>query len=341
MTHQLQAQIHAPDDVRLDTVALPDPGPRDAVVRVASCGICGSDVGYLKLGGMMGPSGTPMPLGHEFSGTIEALGREVRGISVGDRVVVDPQGADNQIGNGGREGGFTPRILVRNVTEGRCLIPIPDALPFDLAALAEPLGVGMQAVNRVRAEAGQRAVVFGAGPIGLAAVATLHQRGIEEIVAVDFSNTRLAVAQALGAAHGFNPAEGKIWPRIREVHGQTEVYGNPAAATEIYIEASGAPAVIPEIIGRARSGARVSVVALHRQEVPVSFLNVMMKEIELIGSIAQPENWDDMLEMLTACDLSPMITHHFELEKFLDGMAVAQNPDAGAKVMIHMNSESV
>ena len=339
MTHQLQAQIHAPDDVRLDTVALPDPGPRDAVVRVAACGICGSDVGYLKLGGMMGPSGTPMPLGHEFSGTVEALGREVRGVSVGDRVVVDPQGADNQIGNGGSEGGFTPRILVRNVTEGRCLIPIPDALPFDLAALAEPLGVGMQAVNRVRAEAGQQAVVFGAGPIGLAAVATLHHRGIEEIVAVDFSNTRLAVAQALGAAHGFNPAEGKIWPRIREVHGETEVYGNRAAATEIYIEASGAPPVIPEIIGRARSGARVSVVALHRQEVPVSFLNVMMKEIELIGSIAQPENWDDMLEMLTACDLSPMITHHFELEKFLDGMAVAQNPDAGAKVMIHMNSE--
>ena len=291
MTHQLQAQIHAPDDVRLDTVALPDPGPRDAVVRVAACGICGSDVGYLKLGGMMGPTGTPMPLGHEFSGTVEALGSEVRGISLGDRVVVDPQGAQNQIGNGGREGAFTPRILVRNVTDGRCLIPIPDALSFDLAALAEPLGVGMQAVNRSRAEAGQRAVVFGAGPIGLAAVATLHQRGIEEIVAVDFSNTRLAVAQALGAAHGFNPAEGKIWPRIQEVHGQTEVYGNPAAATEIYIEASGAPKVIPEIIGRARSGARVSVVALHRQEVPVSFLNVMMKEIELIGSIAQPENW--------------------------------------------------
>ncbi|MEE3326775.1 MAG: zinc-binding dehydrogenase [Myxococcota bacterium] len=341
MSQQWQAQIHAPDDVRLDAVALPEPGPRDAIVRVAACGICGSDVGYLRLGGMMGPTGTPMPIGHEFSGTVEALGREVKGISPGDRVVVDPQGADNQIGNGGSEGGFTPRILVRNVTEGRCLIPIPDELPFDLAALAEPLGVGMQAVNRSRAQAGEKAVVFGAGPIGLAAVATLHQRGIEEIVAVDFSNTRLGVARKLGAAHAFNPSEGKIWPRIREAHGESEVYGNPAAATEIYIEASGAPDVIPQIIGRARSGARVSVVALHRQEVPVSFLNVMMKEIELIGSIAQPENWDDMLDMLVASDLSAMITHHFELEQFMEGMAVAQDPEAGAKVMIHMNSETV
>lgn len=340
MTQQLQAQIHAPDDVRLDSVVLPEPGPHDAVVRVAACGICGSDVGYLKLGGMMGPTGTPMPIGHEFSGTVEAVGREVQGVLPGDRVVVDPQGAANQIGNGGTEGAFTPRILVRNVTEGRCLIPIPDSLPFELAALAEPLGVGMQAVNRSRAQAGEKAVVFGAGPIGLAAVATLHQRGIEEIVAVDFSNTRLSVARELGAAHGFNPAEGKIWPRIREAHGESEVYGNPAAATEIYIEASGAPDVIPEIIGRACSGARVSVVALHRQEVPISFLNVMMKEIELIGSIAQPPNWDDMLEMLVACDLAPMITHHFELERFADAMAVAQDPDAGAKVMIHMDSET-
>ena len=225
MTQQLQAQIHAPDDVRLDSVVLPEPGPHDAVVRVAACGICGSDVGYLKLGGMMGPTGTPMPIGHEFSGTVEAVGREVQGVLPGDRVVVDPQGAANQIGNGGTEGAFTPRILVRNVTEGRCLIPIPDSLPFELAALAEPLGVGMQAVNRSRAQAGEKAVVFGAGPIGLAAVATLHQRGIEEIVAVDFSNTRLSVARELGAAHGFNPAEGKIWPRIREAHGESESTG--------------------------------------------------------------------------------------------------------------------
>ena len=80
MTQQLQAQIHAPDDVRLDSVVLPEPGPHDAVVRVAACGICGSDVGYLKLGGMMGPTGTPMPIGHEFSGTVEAVGREVQGV---------------------------------------------------------------------------------------------------------------------------------------------------------------------------------------------------------------------------------------------------------------------
>ncbi|MFP6641667.1 MAG: alcohol dehydrogenase catalytic domain-containing protein, partial [Myxococcota bacterium] len=199
MTQQLQVQIHGPDDLRLDSVPVPRPGPRDAVVRVAACGICGSDVGYLRAGGMMGPTGTPMPIGHEFSGTVEELGAEVRGVSLGDRVVVDPQGAANQIGNGGSEGAFTRHLLVRNVPDGRCLIPIPDALSFEVAALAEPLGVGMQAVNRVRAEAGHRAVVFGAGPIGLAAVATLHDRGIEEIISVDLSETRLAVAKELGA----------------------------------------------------------------------------------------------------------------------------------------------
>ena len=338
MSHQLQVQIHAPEDVRLDFVSRPDPGPRDAVVRVQACGICGSDVGYVKVGGMMGPTDQPMPIGHEFSGVIESVGSEVTGVSPGDRVVVDPQGAGNQIGNGGSEGAFTPRILVRNVSDARSLIPIPDALSFELAALAEPLGVGMQAVNRARAKAGERAVVFGAGPIGLSAVATLHDRGIQEIVAVDFSDTRLAVAQELGASYGFNPGREKVWRKIEEVHGQSEVYGSTVAATEVFIEASGGPQVIPEIISRASSGARIAVVALHRKEVPINFLSVMMKEVELIGSIAQPADWDDMLEMLIRCDLSPMITHRFELEHFLEGMAVAQDPDAGAKVMIQMDT---
>ena len=70
------------------------------------------------------------------------------------------------------------------------------------------------------------------------------------------------------------------------------------AATDVYIEASGAPAVLPQIIRRAKSGARVVVVALHREDIPVNFLLVMMKQLELLGSIAQPDDWQDMIEML-------------------------------------------
>ena len=86
----LQARIHGPGDVRADEVPEPDPGARDVVVRVHACGICGSDLSYIRMGGVAGPGPEPMCLGHEGSGTVEFAGAEVRSVAVGDRVVVRP-----------------------------------------------------------------------------------------------------------------------------------------------------------------------------------------------------------------------------------------------------------
>jgi len=332
----LQVNIHGVDDVRLDPVAPLDPGPRDAVVRVAACGICGSDVGYAALGGVAGPTASPMPLGHELAGVVDFVGRDVTGIEVGARVVVDPLGADNRIGNGGGEGGFTPRLLVRNAAAGDCLVPIPDSLSFETAALAEPLGVGMQAVNRAAARPGEKVVVFGAGPIGLAAIATLRHRGIDDVLAVDPSDTRRAIARRLGARAALDPMGPDLWREIHDLHGTSPVLGAPMAGSDVYIEASGVSSVIRDVVGRAKSFARLSVVGLHRAEVPVSFLVVMMKQLSLLGSMAQPDDWNDMIRMLGDADLSPMITHRFPLERFADGLAVARDSTAGAKVMIEV-----
>jgi threonine dehydrogenase-like Zn-dependent dehydrogenase len=334
MSDLLQVNVHAPGDVRLDPATRREVGPRDALVRVEACGICGSDVGYVRLGGVAGPAPEPMPIGHELSGVVEQLGSEVHGLAVGARVVVDPLGAGNLIGNGGSEGGFTRQLLVRNAAEGESLVPIPDSMPFEVAALAEPLGVGMQAVNRSGARPGEKVVIFGAGPIGLAALATLCYRGIEDVVVVDLSPRRLEIARALGAREVLNPDQDKVWRRLRELHGTASVLGAPMAGSDVYIEASGASALIGQVIAHAKSNARLSVVGLHRQEVPVNFLIVMMKQLSIVGSMAQPDDWNDMIEMLSRVDLSAMITHRFALQDFQQGLAVAQAPGAGAKVMI-------
>lgn len=331
-----QVNIHGPGDVRLDDASMPVPGPRDAVVRVSACGICGSDVGYVALGGVAGPTSRPMPIGHELAGIVEFVGEELTGVQAGARVVVNPLGAGNQIGNGGSEGGFTSHLLVRNAADGDCLIPVPDSLSFELAALAEPLGVGMQAVNRAAVAEGDRVVVFGAGPIGLAAIATMKYRGIEDVVAVDFSETRLALARKMGARETVNPADGSLWKQICELHGSSLVLGAPMAGTDVYIEATGASSVIGEVLASARSEARLSVVGLHRGEVPVNFMLVMLKQMTIVGSMAQPADWNDMIELLGDSDLSAMITHHFPLDRFDEGLAVAQNPDVGGKVMIDL-----
>jgi threonine dehydrogenase-like Zn-dependent dehydrogenase len=329
-----QLYIQGPNEVALVDIPEPEAGPRDAVVRISACGICGSDLGYVKLGGLAGPSDQPMALGHEFSGVVESVGSELSGIEPGTRVVVNPISAGNNIGNGGPEGAFAPRMLLRNADQPGCLIPIPDSLTMEEAALAEPLSVGLSMVNRVAAKADDKAVVFGAGPIGLAAVASLAWRGARDIIAVDLSPERLAIAQKLGASHALHPDRDDVWKEIRALHGTAEVLGMPAAGSDVYIEASGHSPLIPEVMDNAKSDARLGIVALHRTPMPVNFLLVMIKSLHIVGSMAYPDDWSEAIEILVQRDLSPMITHRFALDDFSDALAVAQDPQTSAKVMI-------
>ncbi len=329
-----QVSVHGPGHVEIDEVPEPSPGPRDVVIRVAACGICGSDLGYIKLGGLAGPSETPLPIGHEFSGVVEGVGDQVTDIASGARVVVNPMSNQNQIGNGGPQGAFAPLVLVPNAADGRAVFTIPEALPMDVSALAEPLSVGLQGVDRVQPQPGDKAVVFGAGPIGLCAVASLRFRGIEDIIAVDLSARRLEIARKLGARATLVPGADDVWTAIRDLHGDAPVFGAPMAGSDLYVEASGASIVIEEVIANAKTGARLSVVGLHRTPVPVNFMVVMMKSMSIMGSMAYPDDWSDALELLSTTDLSAMITHRYALEDFHAALATAQCADDSAKVMI-------
>lgn len=333
-----QIRIHGPDDVRLDDVPEPAVGPDDALLAVAACGICGSDVGYARLGGVQGPVSEPLPIGHELAGTVVALGERVSlpGIEIGTRVALHPGAAGFGLGNGGAEGGFTPRLLVRGASRGRSLFPIPDDMLFEIAALAEPLGVGMNAVDRVSVQPGDRVAVLGAGPIGLAAIATLHDRGVEDVVAIDLSERRLEVARKLGARHAIRSGGTTLWDDLGRLQGRESFYWMDVVGTNVFIEATGSGALLEEVIRRARPGARVSVVALHRKPVPVDFMAVMMKQMTLQGAMEYPDRFEAMLELLSRRDLSPMITHRFALDDFAEALEVAKSPDAGAKVMIRI-----
>ncbi|MGI9539997.1 MAG: zinc-dependent alcohol dehydrogenase [Miltoncostaeaceae bacterium] len=327
-----QVHIHGPGDVRVDEASEPEAGPRDVVVEVAACGICGSDLRYVRLGGLAGPMPAPMPLGHELSGVVEAVGAEVPDFKPGDRVVLNPTAGQKMIGNGGSEGGFTPRLLVRDVADGN-LFHIPDDLPLERAALAEPLCVGMNAVNQSEAQPGDKVVIFGAGPIGLAAVATLADRGVEDVISVDLSPRRLEIAKQLGAREALDASQEDPWPRIRQLHGESPVLGAPMAGSDVYIEASGAAPLIPQIIGQAKSNARLTVVALH-DERPVNFILVMMKQLTLRGAMEYPDDYNDAIDLLTRRDLTPMISHRFPLDRFPEAFATANDPHLGAKILI-------
>lgn len=331
-----QARIHGPNDVRLDEVPDPVCGPDDAILEVAACGICGSDVGYAKIGGIQTRADAPFPIGHELAGVVAEIGKNVRGVKVGARVALHPGAAGFGLGNGGPEGGFTKRLLVRGAAQGKSLFPIPDSMTFEQAALAEPLGVGMHAVDQANVRPGDKVAILGAGAIGLSAAVTLLDRGIGDVCVVDLSAARLEVAKKLGAAHVVDSRKADLWEALGELHGRQSFYGIPLVGTNVFIEATGSGALLEQVVARCAPASRVSVVALHRKPVSIDFMTVLMKQMTIVGAMEYPERYEAMLELIERRDPSAMITHRFGLDDFVEAFAIASAPDAGAKVMIEM-----
>lgn len=333
----LQVRVHGPGDVRVDQIDDPEPGPNDALVRVAACGVCGSDLNYIKMGGVAGPGPDPLCLGHEISGTVEYVGPGVKLVHLGDRVVVQPGSTEpiSKYGSGSPYGGLTP--LLRVTEADQRLHRVPDNLALDLAAFAEPLAVGMHAVDQARVEPGEGVVVFGCGPIGLGAVATLVDRGHERVVAVDLSATRRGLALGLGAQAAFDPTATDLWEELKSLHGTKPFMFGPTAATAAFIEASGADQVILDVIDNAAVGSRLSVVALHYRPIKVSFLTLLMKELTLRGSIEYPARFESSVELLARRDLSALITHRFGLEQFHDALTALEGSQDCGKVLITLD----
>ena len=134
--------------------------------------------------------------------------------------------------------------------------------------------------------------MFGAGPIGLSAIATLRDRGVADVVAIDLSPRRLELAAALGARATINASEQDPWVELKKLHGEEPLMGMPMAGTDVFIEASGAGKVITDVLQGGKAESRLTVVALHEQSVNVSFMWVMMKQMTIRGAMEYPADYN-------------------------------------------------
>ena len=332
-----QVRIHAANDVRIDEVDRPAVGDDDILVQVSLCGICGSDLGYVAAGGL--GMTQPMPLGHELSGTVAEAGAHIRHVAVGDRVVVNPMANGGSIGNGGPEGGFAPYLLVRDAARHeQAVLKVPEALTTEQAALVEPLSVAMHGCRQGNATASDSAVVFGAGPIGLSAVVCLQHIGVKDIVSVDLSDKRLAVAKQLGAGT-FN-AGGDLDGFLIERHGQASVMGMPVPDSDLYIEATGVKPVFERITSLAKTGARIVVLGVHKEPVALDLVNLLIRELVVTGSMAYPSEFPAVIDMLRSGkpEVESIISHRYPLSQFDSALSQAQDADAAIKVMVDCQS---
>ncbi len=327
-------------DVRLDPKEPPRADHNDVVVKVKACGVCGSDLTYVKWGGIGRSEGGVTPIGHEAAGEVVAVGDGVEGAYIGQRVVINPMNTPSFIGSGGPEGAFSDEVLVKDARVGDSLLPIADDLPFDIAALTEPLSVALHGVNRAQAKAGDKVVVFGCGPIGLGTVLWLVDRGAD-VIAVDLIAERLERAKALGASATIDASQGDVPTRIRQLHGSHRNFlGNEVADTDAYIDAAGGPNILSEVISVAKYQARYVVTAAHSKPVELDLSAMLVTEMTITSAVGYPIEMPEVLAALPRLrgKLDSYITHRFAFKDILAGFEAAADPHS-TKVMIEFDKE--
>lgn len=331
--------VTAPGETKVVDVARPSVAASDVLVKIRACGICGTDAFFISLGGVPGVEGG-MPLGHEPAGEVVEVGSDVTGIAVGDHVVINPMAAPSGIiGSGGASGALAEFLLIENAVRGASLEVVPNHIPFEVAALNEPMAVARHGVNRCRPENSDKVVVFGAGPIGLGATIAFKSLGVSHVAVADLIPARLEKALKVGADAVINSADVDVAQRLIELHGAGESMFPGKAGTDIYFDAAGAPAVISTALAAAKPGARLGVVAVHKQPVPVDFVNIMSNEITILGSMGYPDEIFEVTKDLIADweKYAVIVSHTIPFDDVDEALRTASTPGAADKVVVTFN----
>jgi threonine dehydrogenase-like Zn-dependent dehydrogenase len=318
-----------------DDVADPVPGPGQVLVAVRSCGICGSDLHFaahgadmLALtsqmgGGMDVDLNRDIFMGHEFSAEILDAGPDTDTYPAGTLitsmpVLISGTSVEPIIYSNTTVGGFAERMLL----SATLVLPVPNGLDSRQAALAEPVAVGLHAVNKSGIQPGETALVLGCGPIGLAVVAALRARGVESIVAADFSAKRREVAAMMGAHPTLDPAQGSPFDTV---------------AAAVVFEAVGVPGIIDDVLRRARHGTRLVVVGVCMQSDTVHPFFAIAKEINVQFVVAyDPNEFAGSLRAIAegAIDVTPMITGDVGLEAVGAAFDDLADPERHCKILV-------
>lgn len=330
--------VTGPDTNAWVELSRPQTGPRDVLLRMKACGICGSDAMYSHVGGIPPRQGRT-PLGHEPAAEVVEVGEQASGVEPGDHVVIDTMAfSDGLLGSGGAQGGLSEYVVVRDFVAGRQLRVIPKDIPWEVAALNEPMAVAHHAVNVSGARAGHKAVVFGAGPIGLGAAISLRSKGVAHVVVVDIQPRRLDIAREIGVDAVIDAANEDVLARLIELHGEaTDGLGHGGhAGTDVYIDAAGVPSVIHTALAAAKHRAVLTIPAVHKEPVEVDFGQVLPTEIEIRTAMGYPTEIFEVTDAIIAApDLyAKIVSHTLPFEQALEALELARTPGAADKVVV-------
>jgi L-iditol 2-dehydrogenase len=325
--------------VCVEEVPVPEVGPEEVLIKVAACGICGTDIKkifqrYVE---------PPQILGHELAGAVVAIGSGVTKFQPGDRVMsfhhIPCQkcfycerrlfSQCKQYKTTGLTAGFTPNgggfaeyVKAMPWVAERGIVPLPDDVSFEEATFLEPINTILKAVQKARVANGETVLVAGCGPIGLQLLMVTKLTGAR-IYSSDPMPERRAKSLVLGAIESFDPTNGKL---VEEVKGRTEGRGADAVLVAV-----AHPAVVEEALAAARPGGRVLLFAANDPVTRIGFpaSAVGIDEKEILGSYSAAVDIQEEAAALVLQKKLPVmeiVTHRFPLARIQEGLELAANP---------------
>lgn len=314
----------------------PTVGPNDVLVKNLRGGICGTDINIVKYGSEMGIR-FEQEFGHELAGIIEEVGADVKDLQVGMFVAVNPITAKRA----GRRyclevGGFSQYVLIEDAAVNHNLFILNADVTPEEGALVEPMSVGCHGAFSVKPQSHENIVILGAGPIGLSAAAMLIGEGIKNVVVVDMVSWRLDKAKELGAKV-VNTAEVTLAEGLAAIFGTVNVYGVEVPNVDAFVDAAGAAPLFTQVMAIAKPNVRIAIIAVYKNEIPVSLQQVMSKEIQIIG--ASGYTTEDILRVIDHLNnkktpISTIVTQVYPLSEIQTAFDTAIAATNSIKVMV-------
>ena len=318
----------------------PEPGDDEVLIKVEACGVCGTDFKLYK-GDYSGK--LPVVLGHEYAGTVEKVGANVKEIKPGDRVVADPNescGACNYCRSAQStfcsdmaaygvlsDGGFAEYTIANK----KGAYKIPDGLNAEIASFTEPVACAVHCIDRADIRIGQSVVIIGAGPMGQIILQMVKNTGASKIIHIDRHEWKLETAKKYGADEVINAAQTDAPARVRELTG--------GAGADVVIEAIGSAATFEQAFTLVKRGGRVVLFGFcpEGQEATVIPFNILSQELTVVGAWVNPYTFPRAIELLGSgrVEVSHLITNRLKIDDIEEGLKLMYDrPDGFIKAVV-------
>ncbi|MDR1796644.1 MAG: zinc-binding dehydrogenase [Clostridiales Family XIII bacterium] len=324
-------------NVEVVDMPYPECGDDDAIVRNLISPICGSDVSAYQHGGDANRIWKDGEFGHEMVSEVVEIGKNVKGLKLGDRVFPNMDKAKRDRMRVATVGGFSEYVHIPQCEVGYSVLMLPDDIPLESAALMEPFVIGTRGAKSTEPK-GKTVTVFGAGAIGMSAAIMSKWYGAEKVMVVDISDKRLDVAKSFGL-ETCNSASEDLKAKSIEAFGASMGLAGECSACDVYIDAVGNQAILDSFQMLAKPMARLAVVGVYHEPGSLNMVGLCYANWQISGCGRSPieELWPEILAMMQSgqYDIPKIISHKYKIDDIEEAIKQAMKADESLKVAIN------